>query len=92
MSVFADRETIVTGFTIGTISIAIGCITRFTGHGALDNFYSYLLVAAGIVLIFASSMARRSSSNAKLLRYVLGALAIVMLVIVLLKDVLAGAV
>jgi len=46
------------------------------------------VLAAGIVLIFASSLARKSPGNAKLLRYVLGALIIFMLATVLLKDVL----
>lgn len=82
---------IVSGFTIGAISIFLGGIFRFTRHGPLDHFYSYLLVAAGVVLIFVSSLARKSRTNTKLLRYLLAALVICLLLGMLLRDVLERA-
>lgn len=88
MSFFADRETILSAFTLGFISVGIGLIIRFNRHGPLDHIYAYLLVAAGVTLLFAASLARKSPSNAKMLRYLLAALAVLLLAGLLLKDAL----
>jgi uncharacterized membrane protein YfcA len=79
---------IVSGFTLGAISVIIGFAVRFTRHGPFDHVYAYLLVAAGVILVFVSSLARRSRRNSKLLRYVLAALTALLLVGLLLKDAL----
>jgi hypothetical protein len=88
MSFFADREMILSAFTLGVISVGIGFIIRFTRHGPFDHLYAYLLVAAGVTLLFAASLARMSPSNAGMLRYLLAALAVLLLGGLLLKDAL----
>jgi hypothetical protein len=89
MSLFADREMILSGFTLGFISAAIGFIIRFTRHGPLDHVYAYLLVAAGVTLLFAASLARKSKSNARMLRYLLAGLTVLLLGGLLFKDAIA---
>ncbi|MEA3028757.1 MAG: hypothetical protein QOJ53_1584 [Sphingomonadales bacterium] len=79
---------ILSGFTLGIISVAIGLIVRFTRHGPLDHVHAYLLVAAGVTLVFAASLARKSKSNARMLRYLLAGLTVLLLAGLLLKDAL----
>jgi hypothetical protein len=85
---YADREVILSGFTLAILAIAIGCIVQFTHHGALNHFFGYALVACGVVLLFVSYLARGSKGGAALLRALLMALAGLLLVGVLLKDVI----
>jgi len=86
MFFFADRGMILSGFTLGVICVAIGVIIRITGHGPLDHFHAYLLVASGVTLLFAASLARKSPSNARMLRYLLAALSLLLLAALLFKD------
>jgi ABC-type transport system involved in multi-copper enzyme maturation permease subunit len=88
MSFFADREMIVSGFTIGAISILAGFTLRFTHVTRLDHFIAYVLVAAGVLLVFASSLARKSKRNIVLLRYLLATLVVLVLIGVLTRDML----
>jgi len=88
MSFFADRGMIVSGFTIGALSILTGFTLRFTHDTRLDHFYAYVLVAAGVLLVFASSLARKSKRNEILLRYLLAALAVLGLIGLLTRDML----
>ena len=85
---YADREIIVSGFTLAVIAIFIGCIVQFTHHGALNHVIGYALVACGIVLLFVCYLARGSRGYAALLRTLLMVLAGLLLVGVLLKDVI----
>ena len=84
---YADREIIVSGFTLAVVAIFIGCIVQFTHHGALSHFLGYALVACGVVLLFVSYLARASRGSTALLRTLLMGLAGVLLIGVLLKDV-----
>lgn len=83
---YADREIIVSGFTLALIAIFIGCIVRFTHEGPLNHFFGYALVACGIVLLFLSYLARGNRGSVAVLRMMLMALAGVLLAGVLLKD------
>ena len=83
---YADREIVVSGFTLAILAISIGCIVQFSHHGALNHFFGYALVACGVVLLFVSYLARASRGGAALLRTLLMALAAALLVGVLLKD------
>jgi hypothetical protein len=85
---YADREIILSGFTLAILAIAIGCIVQFSHHGALNHFFGYALVACGVVLLFVSYLARASGGNAALLRKLLMALAGLLLAGVLIKDVI----
>jgi asparagine N-glycosylation enzyme membrane subunit Stt3 len=83
---YADREIVVSGFTLAILAISIGCIVQFSHHGALNHFFGYALVACGVVLLFVSYLARASRGGAALLRTLLMALAGALLAGVLLKD------
>ena len=83
---YADREIIVSGFTLALIAIFIGCIVQFTHQGALNHFFGYALVACGVVLLFVCSLARSGRGYAALLRVILMAVAGLLLAGVLLKD------
>jgi hypothetical protein len=85
---YADREVIVSGFTLAVIAIFIGCIVQFTHHGALNHVIGYALVACGVVLLFVCYLARGSRGYAALLRTLLMVLAGLLLFGVLLKDVI----
>ena len=80
---------IVFGYTLGFISILIGGIFLFTRGTRIDDLYGYVLAASGVVLIFASTLARRSSRNAAMLKLVLGGFALLLLLGFLLKGVIA---
>ena len=82
----ADREIIVSGFTLAILAIFIGCIVQFTHHGALNHVLGYALVACGVVLLFVCYLARGSRGYAAFLRILLMAIAGVLPVGVLLKD------
>jgi hypothetical protein len=88
MSFFVDREMIVSGFAIGVVSIVIGGIILFTHDTSMDQFYAYALASAGVVLLFASSIARQSPRNGFLLRLLLASFALLLLLGFLLKDVI----
>jgi hypothetical protein len=83
---YADREIIVSGFTLAAAAIIIGCIAQFTRPGPLNHIMGYGLVACGIVLLFVSYLARARRGNIALLRILLMALAGALLIGVLLKD------
>ena len=83
---YADREIIVSGFTLAAAAIIIGCIAQFTRHGPLNHVMGYALVACGIVLLFVSYLARTRRGNIVLLRLLLMVLAAALLIGVLLKD------
>lgn len=83
---YADREIIVSGFTLAVIAIFIGCIVQFTHHGAMNHFIGYALVACGVVLLFVCYLARARKGYAGMLRIFLMALAGLLLAGVLLKD------
>jgi hypothetical protein len=83
---YADREIIVSGFTLAVAAIIIGCIVQFSHHGPLNQAMGYALVACGIVLLFISYLARTRRGNIALLRMLLMALAGALLLGVLLKD------
>jgi ABC-type Fe3+-siderophore transport system permease subunit len=83
---YADREIVVSGFTIAAAAIVIGCIVQFTRHGPLNHVLGYALVACGIVLLFVSYLARARRGNIALLRLLLIAIAGALLIGVLLKD------
>ena len=83
---YADREIIVSGFTLAVLAIFIGCIVQFIHHGAPNHVIGYALVACGIVLLFVCYLARGSKGYAALLRTLLMALAGLLLAGVLLKD------
>jgi hypothetical protein len=83
---YADREIIVSGYTLAVLAIFMGGIVQFTHHGALNHFFGYTLVACGVVLLFVCYLARGSRGYAALLRTLLMALAGLLLVGVLLKD------
>ena len=85
---YADREIIVSGFTLAVLAIFIGGIVQFTHHGALNHVIGYALVACGVVLLFVCYLARGSRGYATLLRTLLMAIAGLLLVGVLLKDVI----
>jgi hypothetical protein len=85
---YADREVIVSGFTLALIAIFIGCLVQFTQHGGFSHFFGYALVACGIVLLFVSYLARGSRANVAMLRALLIALTVLLLAGVLLKDVI----
>jgi hypothetical protein len=85
---YADREVILSGFTLAILAISIGCIVQFTHHGALNHVFGYALVACGVVLLFVSYLARASKGGAALLRALLMALAGLLLAGVLLRDVI----
>jgi putative Ca2+/H+ antiporter (TMEM165/GDT1 family) len=89
MSFFADREMILSALTLGIVSVAIGFIIRFTRHGPLDHVYAYLFVAVGVILLFAASLARKSPSNARMLRYLLAGLTVLLLAGLLFMDAIA---
>jgi hypothetical protein len=88
MSSYADREIVVSGFTLAVVAIAIGGVVQFTHHGALSHFLGYALVACGVVLLFISYLARVSGGSTALLRTLLMALAGALVAGVLLKDVI----
>lgn len=88
MSFFADREMIVSGFTIGAVSILVGVILLLTRDARVDQFYAFALSAAGIVLIFASTLARNNPRNTALLRVLLAAFVVFLLIGLLFKDVI----
>jgi hypothetical protein len=88
MSSYADREIVVSGFTLAVVAIFIGGVAQFTHHGALSHFLGYALVACGVVLLFVSYLARASRGGTALLRTLLMALAVALVVGVLLKDVI----
>jgi hypothetical protein len=83
---YADREIIVSGFTMAALAILIGCLAQFTHHGALNHFFGYALVACGVVLLFVCYLTRVRRGYATLLRAMLMSLAGLLLVGVLLKD------
>ena len=83
---YADREIIVSGFTLAIIAIFIGGLVSFTQTGALNHFFGYALAACGIVLLFVCSLARSSRGNVVLLRFLLMGLAGLLLAGLLLKD------
>jgi hypothetical protein len=83
---YADREIIVSGFTLAAAAIIIGCIVQFTRPGPLNHMLGYALVACGIVLLFVSCLARARRGNIALLRMLVMALAGALLIGVLLKD------
>jgi hypothetical protein len=83
---YADREIIVSGFTMAALAIFIGCIVQFTHHGTLNHVFGYGLVACGVVLLFLCQLARGSRGYALVLRTLLMSLAGLLLVGVLLKD------
>ena len=85
---YADRELIVSGFTLAIIAIIIGCILHFTRAGEANHILGYALVACGIVLLFVSYLARTRRGNIALLRILLIVLAAALLIGVLLKDVI----
>jgi hypothetical protein len=87
MSSYADREIVVSGFTLALVAIFIGGIVQFTHHGAFNHFVGYALVACGIVLLFICNLARSSRGSTALLRILMMTLAGLLLVGVLLKDV-----
>jgi len=86
MSSYADREILVSGFTLAVVAIFIGCVVQFTHHGAFNHFFGYALVACGVVLFFVCSLARASSGYAGVLRTMLIAIAGLLLAGFLLKD------
>jgi hypothetical protein len=86
---YADREIVVSGFTLALIAIFIGCVIQFTRHGAVNHVFGYALVACGIVLLFLSYLARASKGSLAMLRILLMAVAGVLLAGMLLKDVIA---
>ena len=86
---YADREIIVSGFTLAAVAIVVGCLVRFTQSGPLNHFFGHALVACGVLLFFVSSLARASRRNIALLRALLMLLAGLLLAGVLIKDVLA---
>jgi hypothetical protein len=88
MSSYADREVILSGFTLAIVAIFIGGMVQFTEHGPLNQFFGYALVACGVVLIFVCSLARASRGGAAMLRTLLMILAGALLLGVLLKDVI----
>jgi hypothetical protein len=83
---YADREIVVSGFTVAILAISIGCIVQLSHHGALNHFFGYALVACGVVLLFVSYLARASKGGAALLRALLIVLAGLLLAGILLKD------
>jgi hypothetical protein len=85
---YADREIIVSGFTLALIAIFIGCIVQFTHRGALNHFFGYALVACGVVLLFLAYLARASRRNVAVLRILMMGLTGLLLAGVLLKDVI----
>jgi hypothetical protein len=88
MSSYADREIVVSAFTLGFIAIFIGCVVQFTHPGALNHFIGYALVACGVVLVFVCYLARGSSGFASLLRTLMMVVAGALLIGMLLKDVI----
>jgi hypothetical protein len=82
----ADREIIVSGYTLAAFAVFIGCIVQFTEHGAFNHFFGYALLACGVVLFFVCYLARARRGYAALLRVLLMALAALLLAGVLLKD------
>jgi hypothetical protein len=86
MSSYADREIILSGFTVAILAVAIGGIVQFTQHGGLNHFLGYALMACGVVLLFISYLARAGRGNVALLRLLLTVLAGLLLASVLLKD------
>jgi ABC-type phosphate/phosphonate transport system permease subunit len=86
MSSYADREIVVSGFTLAVVAVFVGCIVQFSRHGALNHFFGYALVACGVVLLFLCHLARTSRGYATLLRTLLMVLAGLLLAGVLLKD------
>ena len=88
MSSYADREIIVSGFTMAIFAVFIGGIVQFTHRGAVDHFLGFGLMACGVVLLFVSYLARASRGNVALLRLLLIAVAGLLLAGVLLKDVI----
>jgi energy-converting hydrogenase Eha subunit C len=89
MSSYADREILVSGFTLGFIAMFIGGVVQFTHHGALNHVIGYALVASGVVLLFVCYLARASGGYAALIRTLLMAIAGVLLIGMLFKDVIA---
>ena len=85
---YADREIVVSGFTLALIAIFIGCLLQFTQHGALHHVFGYGLAACGVVLLFVSYLARGNRGSVALLRILLIGLAGLLLAGFLLKDVL----
>jgi energy-converting hydrogenase Eha subunit C len=86
MSSYADREIIVSGFTLAVVAIFIGGVVQFTHRGPVDHFFGYALVACGVVLLFLAYLARISGGNTGPLRILLMFLAGLLLAGVLLKD------
>lgn len=86
---YADKEIIVSGFTLAVVAIVIGCIVQFTRHGPLNHVLGYAMVACGIVLLFVSYLARTRRGNTAVLRILLMALAGALLLGMLLKDAIA---
>ena len=84
---YADREIIVSGFTLAFFAIVIGGVVQFTHPGSLNHFFGYALVACGVVLLFVCTLARSSRGNVALLRTLLMVLAGLLLAGVLVKDV-----
>ena len=84
---YADREIIVSGFTLALFAIAIGVLVQFTRPGSLNHFFGYALVASGIVLLFVCYLARTGKGYAALLRILLMTIAGLLLAGVLIKDV-----
>jgi hypothetical protein len=87
MSSYADREIVVSGFTLAVVAIFIGCVVQFTHRGPLNHFLGYALVSCGVLLLFLCHLARASRGYTALLRILLMAFAGALLVGVLLKDV-----
>ena len=84
---YADREIIVSGFTLALIAIFIGGIVQFTHKGALNHVFGYALVACGVVLFFVCYLARSGRGYGAMLRILLMTLAGLLLAGMLLKDV-----
>jgi len=84
---YADREIIVSGFTLALLTIFIGGLIQFTQHGTANHFFGYVLVACGIVLLFVCYLARANRGNVARLRTLLMFLVGLLLIGVLLKDV-----
>ena len=85
---YADREIIVSGFTLAILAILIGCVAQFTHHSALDHFIGYVLVACGVVLLFLAYLARGNRGSVATLRTLIMTLAGLLLAGVLIKDVI----
>ena len=83
---FADREIIVSGFTMAALAIVLGCVAQFTHHGTLNHIVGYGMVACGVVLFFLCYLARGRRGYATVVRILLMAIAGLLLVGVLLKD------